>query len=486
MKNILIILTDQQRKDSLGCYGNSVCKTPNLNSLAARGIRFERNYVANPICMPNRLSIFTGKNIRNHGLWTNGLDIPECETIASHFYKNGYQTASIGKIHFTPYGGDNGNMESVNLWKNGNNADEWNGPYWGFEHVELTLGHTSNLAHYGKWFYSRGGTDDMLKSNPASGAMQSGTRELPEELHDSAFVADRTNDYIKNRRDPDKPFFLVASFPDPHHPFNPPSQVTKDYATQDVTMPTGESSDLETRPEHYREHYRGEWHRQGSMPAKHPKGISEEHTQEIIRNTYGMVDLVDRNIGKILSTIEEENLLDDTIIVFSSDHGELLGDHGLWFKGPFFYEGLINTPLIISCPSIVTPGVSDALFSDIDLAPTLCDLAEIPAMPYMDGISQMPHILDRDIEVRDKCLIEYRNGYGENDCSCKVLVTNSYKYARYQTGEEELTDLVKDPTESKNVSKDTEYHEIKCKLRNNLLDEILRTEQKGPEQISHA
>ena len=486
MKNILIILTDQQRKDSLGCYGNYVCNTPNLNRLAANGMRFERNYVANPICMPNRLSLFTGKNIRNHSLWTNGLVIPPCRTIADHFQENGYQTASIGKMHFTPIGGNSGNMESRHFWINRESREEWNGPYWGFEHVEFTLGHTHVLAHYGKWFYDHGGTDDMLKLYSVSHAMQSGVRELPEELHDSAFIADRTIQYLKNERNPDKPFFLVASFPDPHHPFNPPVRTAGEYSTKDIIEPAGTSNDLEIRPEHYLQHFRGEWHRSGKRPAEHPDGISLEHTQELIRHTYAMVDLIDRNIGKIVGTIDEMNLRNDTIIVFTSDHGELLGDHGLWFKGPFFYEGLLNTPLIISCPSMIDQGVSDKLFSDIDLVPTLCDLAEVSPMPYADGISQMPHILDRNHAARDRCLIEYRNGYGKNDCSCKALVTKQYKYVRYQTGEEELTDLLKDPEERRNVAGDAGYQEIKGRLRNELLDEVLKTEQRGPEQISHA
>jgi len=486
MKNILVILTDQQRKDSLGCYGNPVCQTPNLDRLAESGVRFTRHYVANPICMPNRLSLFTGKNIRNHGLWTNGLLIPEQPTVAEHFRANGYQTASIGKIHFTPYGGDGGNLESENKWSGPDTpGTEWTGPYWGFEHVELTLGHTQPLAHYGEWFHNRGGTGHMLERHPVSGAMQSGMRNMPEDLHDSTFVAERAIEFLKDRK-PDKPFFLVASFPDPHHPFDPPAETAARYASKAIIPPAGDLDDLDTRPEHYRQHFQGAWHRSGVGKAKHLDGISQEHTQELIRHTYAMVDLIDRNVGRLLDALDAENLRDDTIVVFTSDHGELLGDHGLWFKGPFFYEGLINTPLLIACPSTIAPGVSDALFSDLDLSPTLCELAGLAPMPFLDGLSQVPHLENRQASVRERCLIEYRTGYGESDCSAKVLVTDQHKYVRYQTGEEELTDLREDPKECINVAGDPAYQAIKSKLLADLLDEVLKTEQKGPEQISHA
>jgi arylsulfatase A-like enzyme len=485
-KNILIILTDQQRKDSLGCYGNPVCETPNLDRLAAEGIRFERNYVANPICMPNRLSLFTGKNIRGHGLWTNGLLIPECQTLPGYFKDHGYQTANIGKIHFTPYGGEGGNFESTHFWRNQKNDFEWNGPYWGFEHVELTLGHTEPLAHYGKWFHENGGDNEMMKIQPVLGAMQSGTTNIPERLHDSSFVAERASHFLKNGRDPEKPFFMVASFPDPHHPFNPPAETAAKYQPDKVVMPVGDKEDLASRPEHYHQHLQGAWSRAGITPAGHPEGVSESHTRELISHTYAMVDLIDQNIGKILATLESEGLKDDTIVIFTSDHGELLGDHGLWFKGPFFYEGLLNTPLIISCPDKFKPGVSNTLFSDIDLAPTLCDWAELPPLPYMNGKFQMPHLIDRETEIRDRCLVEYRNGNGENDCSSKALITKDFKYVKYQTGEEELTDLNQDPSEKTNLTTHDNYQKIKARLRIELLEEILQTEPKGPAQIAHA
>lgn len=127
-RNVLWIMTDQQRRDSLGCYGNTYARTPHLDRLAQRGVRFDRNYVANPICMPNRLSLFSGRMPSNHGLWTNGLLLDEQPTLPAWLRARGYHTASIGKIHFTPYGGDGGNMESTDLWQRRGDDVGWTGP----------------------------------------------------------------------------------------------------------------------------------------------------------------------------------------------------------------------------------------------------------------------------------------------------------------------------------------------------------------------
>ena len=487
MKNILLIITDQQRKDSLGCYGNPIVQTPNIDRLATQGIRFNRNYVANPICMPNRLSIFTGQCPRNHGMWTNGLYRQrERRTIATHLASHGYQTASFGKLHFTPYGGDAGNWESANFWQAQGDDFDWYGPYWGFDHVELTIGHTRPLAHYGRWFRQNGGTPEMLERHEGHGAMQSGVRKMPAALHDSTFVGERTAAFIRTERDARKPFFAVASFPDPHHPFDPPEEIAKLYSPDNVIPPVGVPADLVTRPPHYQQHFRGGWHRSGTVPESRPYGIPEAQQNEMIAHTYAMVDLIDRGIGTILKVLDEQKLWDDTIVIFTSDHGELLGDHGLWLKGPFFYEGLINTPLIIAAPRLAANGISDALFSDVDLAPTICELVGQPVPLYMDGHSQLPHLLDPTTSTRDQCMIEYRNGYGTSDVASRVLVTDTMKYVRYANGESELTDLRDDPREQENRVAQRGYADTVHEMQSRLLDEVLTTEPKWPEQIALA
>ena len=476
MKNILILLTDQQRKDSLGCYGNPVCQTANLDALAAESVRCERNYVANPICMPSRHSLFSGKHPHNHGMWTNGLCIPEYRNLPTHLAGNGYQTASVGKIHFEPYLTDE-SREGMAVWREGKMPPGWNGPYWGFQHVELALWHTAVEAHYGEWFHANGGTGAMIENMP------DGSRPIPERLHDSTFVADRSIDYLR-RRDPSKPFFLVASFPDPHHPFDPPGETLSKYPPETVDPPIGGPEDLATRPEHYLRHFRGEWTRGGLREAAHPEGIDDATTRLRRSATHAMNDLIDRQAGRILNELDDLGLRDDTVVVFTSDHGELLGDHGLWLKGPFFYEGLINTPLLVRSPGLA-PAVCRELFSDVDLAPTLCELAGAPALPEVDGVSQAATLAGGPA-ARDACMIEYRNGFGPVDIASRTIVTQTAKYVRYQDGTEELTDLECDPEERHNVVMKDDCSAARDRLRLRLLDEILQTERRDPRQLCHA
>lgn len=485
-RNILFIMTDQQRKDSLGCYGNPVCRTPNLDRLAASGVRCERNYVANPICMPSRVCIFTGQTIRNHGLWTNGLLVEPRDTVAGHLSRAGYQTSTIGKLHFTPHGsGGPGNMENPYDWEEKGFPVDWHGPYWGFDHVELLLGQCGPVAHYGEWFFERGGSREMLEKHRSEIDPKCSVMKVPPELHASSFIADRAIAAMQRAQADGQPFFTVASFQDPHAPFNPPESLDT-YDPDEVVMPIGGEADLATRPDHYREHFRGEWDRGPRGKKPHPEGFSEAVTRERIAKTYGMIELVDQNVGKLLDYLEREGLREDTAVVFTSDHGELLGTFGLWAKGPFYYDCLINTPLLVSCPSLIEPGVSEGLFSDLDLVPTFCELAGVEPMPFADGVSQLPHLRDRSVSVRAACLVEYRNGYGERDISSKALVTQTHKYVRYQTGEEELTDLANDPEERQNVAGQVEYGELRDELKSRLLDEILSTEAKGPAQLSHS
>lgn len=482
VKNVLLIMTDQQRRDSLGCYGNTYTRTPNLDLLARKGCRFDRNYVANPICMPNRLSLMSGRMPSNHGLWTNGLLLDEQPTLSAWLRDQGYHTASIGKIHFTPYGCDEGNLESEAFWKKHGNEYDWNGPYWGFDHVELTLGHTTSLAHYGRWFYENGGSDDMLKPDP-----DTEVRSIPLRLHDSTFVAERSCDYLKQRDQDGQPFFLSTSFPDPHHPFNPPAEVAQNYDPAEAPRPVGSKEDLTTRPEHYLQHYQGRWNRRCvGERIRRPNGLDEKTTRQRIANTAAMVDLIDQGIGRILTTLEETGLAENTLVIFTSDHGELLGDHGLWLKGPFFYEGLINTPLLIAGPGVEAGSTHNGLSSAIDLVPTICEALGIASPNWNEGLSLLPMLQGKTKKVRDSCCVEYRNGYGENDVASRTLVTDRYKYTRYETGAEELTDLLKDPSESTNLAPDSDCETALCQARIGLLDCCVKSKSRSPSQLCHA
>ena len=531
-KNLVIIMADQLRKDFLGCYGNAYVNTPNIDSIAGEALQFDNCYVNNPICQPNRMSIFTGLYPHSHGIWTNGIQLPHpIPTLADHLQENGYHTGSIGKLHFecTDCGPDAPmiSKEDHRYWKQVGDNFDWTGPYWGFEHVEFTNGHaTKPLAHYGKWFHEHGGTDDMAKPQKIEGFDACPVTTMPESLHDSTFVGERSAAYIREHAGGDKPFFLLASFPDPHHPFNPPLETALRYQDTPVKMPVNEDDDLSTRPRHYRYHQLGIWHRAGllqeidgmteedrakvgncaemisnfmdeeilkglgllthgdsSGEKSEPSKISPHERDQRIRNTYAMVDLIDKGVGQILEALKETGELENTVIVFTSDHGELMGDHGTWLKGPFFYDGLANVPLLVHVPG-AEGAKTGALASSIDIYPTCCELLGVPTPRSVAGVSQVGAFEGK--QPRKECLIEYRNGYFENDVNTMVYVDEKYKFAQYENGEFELTDRINDPEENVNLVHNGQNPELLAEYRNKLLMMVLKTGSRFPEQFCHA
>ena len=531
-KNLVLIMCDQLRKDFLGCYGNEYVNTPNIDSLAAHSTVFDHCYVNNPICMPSRMSIFTGLYPHNHNQWTNGNQLEHpLRTLADHLHDNGYHTGSIGKLHFQCTDcGKNAphiSMEDHRLWEEKGDNIDWYGPYWGFEHVEFTSGHaTKPLAHYGKWYHEHGGKDEWAVAKPVEGFDACPVTTMPENLHDSVFVGERAAAYISEHANDDQPFFLTASFPDPHHPFNPPLETALRYKDVPVKMPVNEDDDLHTRPRHYHYHQYGVWHRAGllhplpDMPEEDkekcgkcadqiaqfmdekilqglgllthgdssgeeykPSVLSAHERDQRIRNTYAMVDLIDKGVGKILDALKKSGALEDTVVIFTADHGELMGDHGLWLKGPFFYDGLVNVPLMMHTPED-NASVTEALASSVDIYPTCCELLGVPTPRSCDGMSQAAAL--RGEKVRTECLFEYRNGYFENDVYTLGYVDEKYKFVQYQNGDVEMTDRINDPEENVNIVYNGANPELLAEYRNKLLNMMLNTASKFPEQYCHA
>lgn len=486
--NIVMIMADQLRKDCLSAYGNCYVNTPNIDKLINGGMCFNRGYVANPICMPNRNSIISGRMPSNHGVWTNGIIVNDCKkTLTKELKSKNYQTASIGKIHFQPYSEQSAGLsfESVNNWSQMPETDGYTEGYYDFDYVELTIGHTLPCAHYYRWFKNNGGKDSMFEIEKYEGNNQTGIRKMPSSLCSSNFVGERACNYINNKADRNRPFFLTVSFPDPHHPFTSCYDDYNKIKNRVIKEPVGNKDDLITRPEHYMQQFLGQWSRKGISAVSDPNGLSVSISRQRILNTYAMVERIDENVGKVIKALEDNNLIDNTIIILTSDHGELLGDHGLWTKGPFFYEGLINIPVVFYGKG-VNQIKTDTLFSSIDFAPTVCELCGVKIPDYTDGKSFADYINKANKSVRDCCIIEYRNGYGSADIYSNVIVTDKYKLVVYENGEMELTDLVKDPEERKNFVQDIDYKNIKNELFERLMIEKLKNKQKGDIQYGHA
>ena len=507
---MLLIMTDQQRADTLGCAGNEAISTPHLDRLAAEGTRNARAYVQNPICMPSRATLFTGRYPRSHRVWTNGVELSEDEvTLADVLGGRGYRTASFGKLHFSPTGAPvgEGRYEANAMWKDPARREEmegWHGPYHGLQHVELALGHNAPGGHYGAWLRKEHpealklfGKEAALR--PPSGAHGSWKSAVPEELHASRWVAERTISYLEgvvrggDTGGAKEPFFAVCSFPDPHHPFAPPAPWCDMYEPGAMRVPgtlEGALERLKGMPPHFLEHARGAWHRTGPQKAEYPEGLPEAHLREIMAHYYGAISLIDENVGRVLEALDRLGLSENTLVLFTSDHGELLGDHGLLLKGPFLYEGLVNVPMVWRLPGRVRAGaVVDAPVGHVDVASTVLELLGVEEPLGMQGQSLAGVLSGRsDAALRPWVLTEYRKGF-EPDLSLKQIHTGDgrYKLTHYGHGEfGELFDLREDPEERVNRFGDAGYAGIRRELEGLLLEALYETEDPLPTQVSFA
>lgn len=382
-KNVLVIYTDQQRADSLGCMGNPLARTPNLDRLAARGCLYTQHYAVNPVCMPSRASFFTGRYPQAHRLIDNGVHLPARElTMPEVFRRNGYRTASFGKLHFQTYKPipNSSSMEDMGRWASGE-LDGWSGPYYGFEQVALTVGHGENCSGaYGRWRQRHfpglklGPENAQGPKFPQFACYKS---SLPLEAHHSTWVTDRACEWLGTVGQ--EPFFAYVSFPDPHHPFAPPAPYHSLFEDVQFPNPHAVPGENERKPRPYREAMTGNpFHNDGG--ARFHPDLAGPAYQQILAHTHGMVALIDDCVGRLLGRLEELGLERDTIVVFTSDHGDLLGDHHFIQKGPLPCRSLLHVPLMVANPESA-PGRVDAVVSNVDVMPTLlaaCGL-EIPA-----------------------------------------------------------------------------------------------------------
>src|SRR3954451_7743305 len=392
--NVLMILTDQQRWDCLGAAGNPVIRTPNMDRLAAEGVRCSDSFVSYPFCMPSRSSYLTGRYPHAHGCWDNGVILPpETVTLGDRFTEAGYHTGLIGKGHLTTHQSE-GTPDAYTAMDQPGYAD-WHGPYYGFQEVWLTAGHNRPTGHYGLWLREHHPESLALfepdaATKPSTGAPQSWKSALPAEHHASTWIGDRTIDFLNQHHE--RPFFLQVSFPDPHLPFCPPAPYDDMYPLDSVPMPLRRPGELDDKPPHFSAFREGRIVGFGGQASPDLTGMTDDQTREVIAHTYGMLGLIDDHLGRIFARRDELGLFDNTIVLFTTDHGELLGDHWIVGKGPMHYDSLIKVPLLWRFPGQrpvgqTTGRVADGLMSNVDVAPTILDAVGLPDLPDQQGHS---------------------------------------------------------------------------------------------------
>jgi arylsulfatase A-like enzyme len=402
-KNVIIFHTDQQRHDSLGCMGNKHAHTPNIDRLASEGTVFSRHISSNPVCMPSRASLMTGLYPPGHNVWSNGVAlnrrayvnanrasdwpelevVPEPPTLADLFAQAGYDAASFGKLHLTPNLAPvgHGYPESWDAWQEGA-LDAWHGPYYGFCYVDLLTGHGEqpcHSGHYSVWLKREHPEvlQQVLQNEPRTGPVPElpdlYPSTVPSELHHSAWLADRLCEYLARGRAADRPFFAFVGFPDPHHPFTPCYDIVQQFEGVDVKTPFDPNGEgVRTHP------ILGSF--QNSVAH-----LSEPQRRTILRYTYAMIQQIDMAVGRVVDTLKALGLWNDTILIFTSDHGDFLCDHALLRKTGIGSDALLHVPFILRAPDAGLPARVDTPMSNCDVMSTLAALTGVEPPAWQHG-----------------------------------------------------------------------------------------------------
>jgi len=493
-RKILFITTDQQRYDTLGCNGGTIARTPVIDAVAAQGIRYERAHPQSVVCMPSRSTMLTGQCPSTHGVWMNGVPLSEdAPSVAEVLADAGYRTAIIGKPHFEPF------LDAFARFpENGFSRAGTFGPHRGFEHFESATHGAAGPLHYARWlaathpevvgmFYPV--LDGALEVNAMgggdTGAPQAWRNNIPREWYHTDWVADRTISWLDSLP-VDHDWFCWMSFPDPHHPWDPPASEVGRINWRDVPLPAGYIEDaterervLDAKPRHWRAWYDGRMVSNYEAPLEWtPATLTADQLREVTALNAVECELIDEAIGRVLAAIAARGWGDDVDIVFTTDHGELGGDFGLMFKGPYHVDGLMRLPLIWR-PAVST-GSSPATVTRpvglIDLAPTFCAIAGLPAAPWMEGKALPIHDSDADARGFERVLTEWDSELWGVGVHLRTITRDGWVCSAYMPGtahdgsEGELYNLVDDPLQRANRWADPAAAAIRSDLLADLWD----------------
>ncbi len=424
--NILFLLSDQHAPSVAGFAGNEVVQTQHLDRLANESVVCETAICASPICTPSRMCLMTGKEAHHCSAWSNHWVIfPEHITWPGHFASHGYRTCLVGKMHF---GG----------------KDQYNG----FQH-----------RPYGDLRHGLGHQPDPIDMFPGyAHATSAGVTDIPESMTQDVVVARESLAFLLEHQDqyPDQPWFLCASFGRPHSPLTAPARYLRRYRDR-VPLPDNLDEKLEPF----------------AMRCGRRVALSHKQHKEALEAYYACVDFVDDCIGDLLQGLESRGLLENTIIVYTSDHGEMMGQHGLWGK-QVYYDPSVRVPLLFSGPGIC-PGnhLVREPFSLVDLFPTTCQLADLPVPEGLDGVDQSALLASPD---SGKIIREYAPSsffaYGvkinhnrvdetEAHAAMRMIQSADWKFVEIDRGATLLFDLINDPDELRNLANDP-AHQKRC------------------------
>ncbi len=498
-KNILLITSDQHHWFTLGLLNKEI-KTPNLDRLAEQGTLYTRGYTVNPTCTPSRASIITGKYPSQHGAWSLGTKLPETEhTVGGYLVDAGYRTALIGKAHFQqlittdkyPSIESNPLQQDLDFWKN------FKGPFYGFEDAELARNHADEYhvgQHYAIWMEEKGFDWKKCFWKPAGTAEhQRHAWNIPEEYHYDTWIAERTNAKLEEYKANDEKFFLWASFPDPHPPYLVPEPWDNMYDPESLTVPQLVEGEHANNPPHHKLTQTenpdfSPWQEEEGR-AMHGFGSHLHDKKELAKDIavyYGMISLMDKYIGRILDKLDALGLAENTLVLFTTDHGHFFGHHGLTAKGSFLYEDMIKIPFITRMPGSVPAGKKSASFQSLaDLAPSFLSIAGLEIPREMTGVDQKDVWFGKKESARDHIIVE--NHHQPTTIHMKTYVDKRYKITTYMDRNYgEIFDLQKDPKEINNLWNNPDSQVLKTELLQKLISAEMKKEPMWMPRVSNA
>jgi len=426
--NILFLCSDQHQTAASGCYGHPDVQTPHIDRLAKSGIRFNHTYCQSPVCVPARGSIITGLYPHAHGarILKDALS-PDVRTIGCHFSEHGYQTTAIGKMHFVDESQRHGFQYRINEsdFRKTLTDDEW---------------------------------QTLRSDQGGAGGVTGQPSELTPRYFQDTFFAQETVRYLQSERDTTKPFCLWSSFFMPHTPLVPLKQYFDLYNPTSLTLPERSQNALQTGFEgHFIRAKERDWYYQ-----------KDNQLCQSLCGYYGNISQMDACIGTVLNALYELGLADNTIIVYTSDHGEMAGAHRMWTKHNM-YEQSVNVPLIVRLPGDLNAGTTrDALIEHIDLYPTLAELCGLPLPSDIHGRSFAPLLENESYTPRPYAYSEYdfcHNVFTRDDRyvgkpPILMVRTDRWKLNHLSWERSELFDLKNDPNEFTNVIDDPQCKDV--------------------------
>lgn len=498
----ILFVTDQQRYDHLGCNGHPVLQTPNIDEMASEGVCLDRFYVASPVCMPNRASLMTCRMPSSHGVRSLGVPLSHDNvTFVELLRAAGYDTALIGKSHLQNVSGWDTQIEppaqregyvtpppglaeavradldgaayqyeSQDFWKQDNPKVPT--PFYGFDHYDSVLRHgTMNGGDYFEWLRREApevlplrGRDNQFAHDYS--VPQAIRTKVPEDFYSTAYIAQQAAAWLEARRDTTTPFFLMVSFPDPHHPFNPPGKYWDMYKPDDMPVPVAYSANDWDPPDYVRIATRDRANDPSAgQNAGYSVAVSQREAQEARALTCGMITMIDDAVGRVRGAAKDTGIADSAVQIFTSDHGDHLGDHRLLFKGAEQYDSLTHVPFIWADPAGVKGERSSEIAQTHDIGTTILEHARIDASVGMQGA--VMKVAGGD--GREAAHIQYETQRTQEAFGTRPRV-HSIVHDRWRLSmylgkcPNELFDLEDDPDEMSNLWDSPDHSAIKADL----------------------